>query len=104
MATVFPDLLENEQHNGHIPDTPPGSASRENPPMHTRWGNFGWRGREAGILLAGRLLKILIKLGLIFNIKFNPLRLKVPKLAINYSNLKHSSDIDGGGKQRPEEG
>ena len=34
--------------------------------------------------------------------KKNPLSLKIPKLAINYSNLKHSSDIDCGGKQRPE--
>ena len=57
--------------DGHIPDTPPGSASRALSPYANQMAALLVGGGEkAEILLAGRLLKILIKLGLIFNIKF----------------------------------
>jgi hypothetical protein len=68
MATVFPDLLENE-HDGTYP-THPRVARRElSPHGHQMSAILVGGGENRGILSVGRLLKILIKLGLIFNIK-----------------------------------
>ena len=83
MAKVFPSFLENGSHKATYPTHPQVARREETRSLVGRLLQFWLAGGEnAGILSAGRLLKILIKLGLIFIIKFIHKGLKYQNLQL----------------------